>query len=342
MKSLACLAFSPVLFVLVLISCNDEPTPVVQAVNPEVNDLILGVKNRDLRSFVIYHNGTIDGQYLFDGKEGTGYDIRSATKSITTTLIGIAIDKGFIKSEYETIGQYFEPLVGPIKPEQANLRIIDLMTMTAGGKDEFFSSTEYFRWLNAPEHLKYVFDYTLTGPHGVFIYSNELMYLLSVIIEQTTGMTEKEFARIHLFEPMGIKSRDWETADGHNNGGAGLQLSANEMRKIGELYLNKGEYNGERIVSEEWIAKALTPHVSGTGYHDHQYGYGWWLGSTDSTQYAFALGWAGQFIFVVPDLNLVVIATHSLSASETSSVNNTEAFHAFVEKRIIPYYKSIN
>jgi CubicO group peptidase (beta-lactamase class C family) len=326
--------------VLLTSSCKEEPTPMTEANNPEVNSMLEDVKNKHMRSFIISHRGNIEGEYLFDSKENTGYDLRSATKSITTTLIGIAIDKGYIKSEYETIGQYIEPLIGPIQPDQANLRIFDLMTMTAGGKDEFLTSTEYFRWLNAPEHLKYIFTTSLTEPRGKFIYNNELMYLLSVIIHQTTGMSEKEFARIHLFEPMGIKSRGWEVVGDYNNGGAGLQLSANEMTKIGELYLNKGVYNGTRIVSEEWISKVLTPRVATIGYGDYHYGFGWWLGTTtDSVRYAYALGWAGQFIFVVPELDLTVTASHTLRASETESVNNTINTREFVVNRIIKYYK---
>jgi CubicO group peptidase (beta-lactamase class C family) len=161
-----------------------------------------------------------------------------------------------------------------------------------------------------------------------------------VIIEQATGMSENEFARIHLFEPMEIKTRGWETVGGYNNGGAGLVLSAHEMARFGALYLNKGVYNGKRIVSEEWLAKALTPQIPTIGYGDYHYGFGWWLGTTsDSIKYAYALGWAGQYIFVVPELDLTVTATHSLDVPESAAVNNVINTRDFVVNKIIKHYK---
>jgi len=125
-------------------------------------------------------------------------------------------------------------------------------------------------------------------------------------------MTASEFARIYLFEPMGIGYRFWyEDNQGYNYGGAGLCIGPEDMIKIGNLFLQKGLYNGERIVSESWINQASTNYISTNNVVPYltDYGYYWWLGSEKGFDFYMAMGYGGQFICVVPELNLVVVAT---------------------------------
>jgi CubicO group peptidase (beta-lactamase class C family) len=343
-KSLSCKSkwAMLVLFVSVSLSCKEDDSPSLIVNNPAVDEFIQEARDQGMQSFTIYQKNTLEGAYNFDGNENTAYDLRSVTKSITTTLIGIAIDKGLIESENETIGQFLEPLMGPIDPVKANLRIVDLLTMTAGATDEFFNAAEYFRWMESPDHLGYIIDTSISGTPGTFSYNNGLMFLLGAIIQQSSGLSLKEFARINLFEPIGIKSRGWETIGNFQNGGAGIELTAVEMAKIGLLYLNGGSFEGKQIVSEAWISKALTPYVATIGYGEYSYGYGWWLGYANTTEYAYALGYGGQFIFIIPELDLVITATNALNTSEAEAIANTIQTRDFITTRVIKHYADSN
>jgi CubicO group peptidase (beta-lactamase class C family) len=129
-------------------------------------------------------------------------------------------------------------------------------------------------------------------------------------------MSTYEFSLQHLFHPIGIEEVDWYVdKQGYCNGGAGLFVTPHDMVKIGELILNHGVYKGNVIVSSDYIEQAIQSKVSVVGQMNFasNYGYSWWLGQNNKGNYIFANGYGGQFIVIVSNLDLIVVATNTWS-----------------------------
>jgi CubicO group peptidase (beta-lactamase class C family) len=158
----------------------------------------------------------------------------------------------------------------------------------------------------------------------MFGYNSGASHVISVILTQAAGMSTYQFARSRLFQPLGIADPSWGTdKQGIYNGGSALSLTPYDMLKIGQLYLNKGVYNGVRIVSEDWTEKATTFKITTNGAlpFGPGYGYLWWIGNTALHRYFFANGYGGQFIVIVPDLGLIVVATNNCSNIPIDTAN---------------------
>jgi CubicO group peptidase (beta-lactamase class C family) len=272
----------------------------------------------------------VDGQlikevYYNNSGNDIPHDVRSITKSIITILSGIAVEKGFIKSIDQNIGEYLIPIIPTIDSIKSRITIRDLLTMSAGFGWNELSGNDYSNWINSSNQLEYVLNRNLIfQPGHSFTYNSAALHILSIIISTASKMTTKEFAQIYLFDPLEIGSRDWSVdKQGFNNGGAGLSLTPTDMRKIGLLVLNQGVFNNKQIISRNWIdemasAKISTQNVISYG---NNYGYGWWIGEYHNKPFCFAMGWGGQFIIIVPHLKIVVTATSNWMGLNTNEAN---------------------
>lgn len=163
--------------------------------------------------------------------------------------------------------------------------------------------------------IKFVLDLPLSHDPGEFYrYNSGGTTLLSGIIRNSTGQTTGEFANENLFEKIGIEEwKWWKGSDGLEITGWGLLLKPRDMLKFGELYINNGYKNGEQIISTEWIEQSTTPQIQANGYKD--YGYQWWVyreimnGFVNGNHYYMAQGYGGQFIWVIPHSEMVVVST---------------------------------
>ena len=287
----------------------------------------------------------ISERYFPSGDSASTHDIRSVTKSVMSTLIGIAIDKGFIQSENENIVNYLHSLDNHIDEAKVNIKISDLLSMSSGieGSD-LTNVSEYEDWHHAPNQLMYTLSKPLIHQPGeVFAYNSGASHLLSIILTQATGISTFEFAKKYLFQPLSIADHQWEQdKQGNYNGSAGLCLTPHDMIKIGQLYLNKGMYNGKRIVSEEWINKASTVKITTSNIEPFgpSYGYLWWIGNTHGHYYFFANGYGGQFIVVCPYLNLIVVATYNWAGIDSATANQHwySTLDSIINKIILAYY----
>ena len=172
----------------------------------------------------------------------------------------------------------------------------------------YFDSFGYPAWVFATTQQLVWMPYI--GP-GTFFYNNSACHLNSHILYEGTGMTPKEFANINLFPYLGINDPDWLSGyNGINDGSASLKLTLREMVKLGQLYLQDGYSGDNQIISSGWIEEATSPHATPYNWWGtiNGYGYLWWL--PDYGGY-LAIGYAGQFIAVIPELELVM-GTHSL------------------------------
>ena len=251
----------------------------------------------------------------------------SVTKSIVSILIGIAVDKGFIKSIDDKVLNYYpDYIVKRGEKTLPEIRIKDILTMTVPYKYKFNPYTKYF---TSMDWVKFSLDKMGgKGKIGEFRYAPIIgPDVLSGILVKATGQSVLEFAKENLFEPLDIniekditfhskeeqmefyKSTDMNgwVADpqGVNTAGWGLTISPIDMAKIGQLFLNKGKWKGKQIVSEKWVEESTTEH-SRWKKMNLPYGYLWWIGEKGG--YA-AMGDGGNIIYVNPDKNLVVAIT---------------------------------
>ncbi|RPI06027.1 MAG: class C beta-lactamase-related serine hydrolase, partial [Ignavibacteriae bacterium] len=299
----------------------------------------------NLKSLVVFKDDRIIREVYFGGTDSnTTFDVRSVTKSVMATLIGIAIDKGSIPSENQTVGAYKQYYSSAIDSVKSIIKISDLLSMSSGlSGNELSSPTEYDAWFNSPNQVSTTLSTPMANQPGtVFNYNSGVAHLTSAILTVSTGMSTYQFAKQYLFQPLGIADHPWQTdKQGIYNGAAGINLTPHDMIKIGRLYLNKGVSHGVQIVSEEWITKTTSLKISTNNAQPFGpgYGYFWWIGNIHGRSYFFANGYGGQFIVVVPDEHLVVAATNLWSgvppATANQQWNNTLDI---IMNKIIPAY----
>jgi CubicO group peptidase (beta-lactamase class C family) len=268
-------------------------------------------------SFIVCREGTIVAEEYYN-YHNYGPDsiknVMSVTKSFTGVLVGLAIDKGFIESVNDPISKYLDGIVTFTGDIKANITIDQLLKMSFGHSWNGTSPNSlYETWINSADQLQFIIDLPLVSTPGtVFNYSDGASHLLSVIISKATGQNTLDFAKDNLFDPLGIQRFEWvKDNQGFPIGATGLRIVPRDMVKFGNLILNKGQYNGQQIVPESWINTMTDTKIYTVNniLFGPEYGYQIWIGSSQEHKYIFAMGWGGQFIFIVPDHNLVVTAT---------------------------------
>ena len=248
----------------------------------------------------------------------TLHNIKSVTKSVASLALGIAIDRGLIRSVDEPIFSFFPELSDLRSPEKDRIRLVHALTMSMGLKwIEATPATgddnnDEARMHMASDPCRYVLGLPVTIPAGQeFFYNTGAITLVSTIMRKATGRPLDEFAREALFEPMGIADFEWTRVRGDSDAGGGLRLRPRDMAKIGQLVLAGGRWNDRQIVSKASIDASMTPRLEATG--PYFYGYLWWLGRSlvngREVHWDGALGRGGQSIRIVPELDLVVVVT---------------------------------
>ena len=271
-------------------------------------------KNLELESILIVRNGyVVLDSYHFPNTPDAKHDLYSCTKSISSTLVGIAIDKGYIPSVDQPLLDFF-PAKVPGNPDNRKqlITLKNVLQMTTGLKCR---DSIHYRWKGlralrgSRDWVQYMLDLPMAEAPGVrFEYCNGASFLLTAIIQETTGQSGRAFAQAHLFDPMGIHDIEWPANHrGRTIGWGRLQMLPRDMAKFGYLFLKEGRWNGRQIVSACWVAEATRSHIAvgpASGY-----GYQWWV--MDSGDYA-AIGYRGQRIYVLKDHDMVVVMTGRL------------------------------
>lgn len=240
----------------------------------------------------------------------TPHDVASVTKSVTATLIGIAIDKGFIKSADEPVLTFFPGrTIANLDDRKRAVSLRHLLTMSSGIKCVTEpGEVTLMEMLATPDWAQYVLDLPMEyDPGAKFVYSSPGVHLLSAILHQATGMSALEFAKQHLFGPLGITDVGWPTdPQGRNHGWGDLRLRPHDMAKLGLLYLQGGQWNGQQVLSRDWVTAATTACVETSDPSFPNYGYLWWL--SDGRRFN-ALGRGCQRIYAMPEQDLLVVTT---------------------------------
>ncbi len=245
------------------------------------------------------------------------HNIKSATKSVASLALGIAVDRGLISSINEPIFSFFPELSDLRSPEKDRIRLVHALTMTMGLKwveavPNNEDDNDEVRMHMASDPCRYVLSLPATVPAGQeYFYNTGALTLVSAIVRKATGRTLDEFARETLLQPLGITSVEWVRVKGDSDAGCGLRLRARDMAKIGQLVLAGGRWNDSQIVSKAWIETSTAPKIEATG--SQFYGYLWFLGRSlpngREVHWIGALGRGGQSIRIVPELDLVVVVT---------------------------------
>jgi len=273
----------------------------------------------NIHSVLVIKDGVLALEEYFHGNDrNTLHEIRSATKSIGSMLTGIAIDRGFIASENEPIHKFFEDDYQPVggwTDQTRQVEIRHLLSMMSGYECDDLATTfacEHAMYDTA-DWVQYSLDLPFAHRPGEhWAYNSSSLILVGEAVARTASLEVDAFAERYLFDPLGIERFRWQySPKGRAWIGGGARMIPREMAKIGQLMLNRGVWNGERLLSEEWIDKSSTRQgemLSGVDYC-YLWQRGWcYIGRELVTAY-WASGNGGQYIIVLPDNRMVVVFT---------------------------------
>ncbi|GAA2511238.1 serine hydrolase [Pilimelia columellifera] len=300
----------------------------------ESADWFGGVKNS--RSLILVRGGRlVYERYFHGGGPQQSNNVHSASKSVLQAVYGIALCRGDIASYDTPIGHYL-PAAVAAGSTKAGITIRHLLTMRSGlqwSEDE----TEY-AIENGNDWVKAILDQPLAATPGArFHYSTGDTHLLSAVLQAATGVTLERYASVHLFAPLGIGHQAWGCdPQGVASGGCNVFLPARALARFGELYLRNGVWNGQQVVPAEAIA--FSRAYSGHKEQDPRYQYGalWWLATVRGHPVQFAWGWGGQYVAVIPSLDLVFSSTQDTTGKPRKVEDRELDLLAFLDEDILP------
>ena len=246
--------------------------------------------------------------YPYDGQ--AVHNVASVTKSLMTTLIGIAADQGKLNLEDKMVSFFPDRSIANLDESKTDITVRHLASMSSGldctGEADERTLQEM---VASPDFVQFVLDRKVAWQPGEqFVYCSPAIHLLSPILQQATGMTALDFARQYLFEPLGFGEVMWpRDPQGYYDGWADVSLHPHDMAKLGFLFLHQGRWDGRQIVSRRWVDEATKVQVTTPEGDEDPYGYGWWI-ETD-VKGASARGRGGQYIYALPDWDMILVTT---------------------------------
>ncbi len=308
---------------------------------------------------VVRHGKLVFEQYFTGADEHLGravgnvtfgptvrHDERSVSKSVVALVMGIAIDRGWVKSIDEPVLSFFPEYANLATPQKSRITIRDLLTMSSG--IEWHEEDVPY---TSPDNSEIIMDTSsdplraalappiVAAPGQIWNYNSGSTELLGAILKKATGQGVDELAGTLLFAPLGITDFTWYK---HSNlsphAAGGLRLRPRDLAKIGQLILQHGSWNGSQIVPAAWIAEATAPHLMGEALFF--YGYQFWLGRSlvdgKEIHWPAAVGLGGQRLFVVPALDLVVVVNSGMYTSPLQGLVPLEVLDRYVMRSLEP------
>ncbi|MHA2277250.1 MAG: serine hydrolase domain-containing protein, partial [Candidatus Kariarchaeaceae archaeon] len=281
-----------------------------------------------LRSILVVCSGKlITERYFNDGDIASAFHIHSATKSFMSTLRGIAYNQNILTDLDQKMMDFFPDYEYlDLDPRKYNITIRHLLSMKAGFN---FNDTgdDWIRYSSSSDWVKYALELPLLHDPGKdWHYGTPQSNLLSAILTRVSGMSTYAYAKQYLFTPLEISPAYWfQDPQGIYTGGHELYFSPRDLARFGFLYLNNGTVDNLQIIPHQWIIDSWTDYADrrvdeGMGssfYRTTGYGYQWWLVQLEGHKTYSARGHGGQFIFVVPKLDLVIVTTAKSSVFES-------------------------
>jgi CubicO group peptidase (beta-lactamase class C family) len=319
----ATLAGAMVLVLASATACSDDPesgprrpedeAALITAVNEQLN---LDPDHDNVRAVLVYVDGEAVLERYFDWPPATHWDVAAVTNAILSTLVGIAIDEAAIAGVDQVLAQLLPDHRADMSRDLAATSLREVLKMTAGfaGVDR----DRTWEYMADPDPVGRILRAAPDPLGGGFEYSNQGAHLVSAVLARATGMPVVDYARSRLFEPLGIDTDpgagfDWAVdRTGLQLGWGMLKLRPKDLVRFGQVFLDRGEWKGERVVPARWVREATQEQVHTVDRTNRQnaaegYGYGWWLTEADGESAYFAYGFGGQLVEVVPSRSLVVV-----------------------------------
>ena len=298
-----------------------------------------------LHSLLASWRGEVVLERYFNGARATrAANVKSVSKSIISALVGVAIDRGMVPGPETPIRTYFPEIVQDKDARKQRITIEDLLTMRSGL--ESTSNRNYGAWVQSRNWVQHALAKPLFAEPGTEMeYSTGNTHLLSAILTKATGASTWQFAQDSLAKPLGFTLPRWpQDPQGIYFGGNDMLLTPRQMLSFGELYLRHGRLSVKgsdpvtpprQVVPRKWIEQSFVPRgvspISG-----NQYGYGWWMRELAGHQAYFAWGFGGQYIILVPDLDLVVVTTSASTVAEDRRSHRRTLFELVEDLVIAP------
>lgn len=289
-----------------------------------LDDLIDNFEQRDYRALIVIKDNKLAIEYYYNSFwRNHIHDIRSAGKSITSLLLGVAIQEGFIENDLnQDVYSFFSKLKYPlINEDYRRVKLIHLLNMVSGldaDSDNSDTPGNAGKWIAKDEWVNYLLSISLTRePETKWVYADINAVLIGAIIEEKTGMSLKDFAKRYVFDPLEIKEFYWYTNASNQTGGAGnLYISSLDFAKLGYLALNEGKWGNQQIVNSAYIKELVNENSNAIGeYNPLADGYGllWYKSKRQfgkkEVEYIWASGNGGNHLVIVPKNNMVIAMT---------------------------------
>ena len=267
-----------------------------------------------VQGVLVARHGRLVAERYFRGSAGRRpHNMKSASKSVLSALAGLAVAEGVLELD-QPIADLLPEAAGLDDPGKQSITVRHLLTMTSGLESTSFGN--YGSWVASRNWVRAALERPLQAePGSRFAYSTGGTHLLSATLATAAGRSTHDFAREHLFAPLGIRHSAWaRDRQGIHVGGNNLSLLPRDMLKFGQLYLNRGRWAGERLLPWQWVDESTRPGLAGPrgrGRIYGGYGYLWWLRGPRERGAYIASGYGGQYIYVSPaeDLVVVIIST---------------------------------
>ena len=299
--------------------------------------------DQQMFGFVLIRNGLLVTEYYHPLlKPYNECELRSATKSYVSALVGIALAQGLIDSLDQPMISFFPEFNSPaLDPRTRSITVRHLLTMRAGidysdGDPLHIPYTQSDHWVQKTIHLPLKYS-----PGEKFYYSSVQTHLLSAIIAKQSGMSTRDFGKKYLFEPGRIQIGHWDQdPQGIYFGGSGLSMTPRAMARFGEIIRQHGKAELSTVIPEEWIHRSIKPNnllnsIWGE-FTSLNYGFSWWMNGSGPDSIFFAAGSGGQFIIIAPQKNAVIVTTANPNLSQSVIDRQEERIIQIITRYVLP------
>jgi CubicO group peptidase (beta-lactamase class C family) len=289
-----------------------------------------------LRGMLVSQGGQI---VLERYTNGAGADrptnIKSASKSILSALVGIAIAEGHIRGIDQPISDFFPAYFAraDVDPRKRQITVGNLLSMQSGLESTSFNG--YGAWVGSANWVTAALAQPMVDePGGRMLYSTGSTHLLSAILTRATGRSTLQYANERLAEPLGFRIRPWQRdPQGIFFGGNDMYLTPRQMLRFGQLWLDEGRVGDRQVVPAAWVRESVVRRTT-SPFNGHGYGLGWWTRPSAGQDVHFAWGYGGQYVFVVPELDLVAVFTSQSDGPRDPG--HLPAIHRIVDENLVP------
>jgi CubicO group peptidase (beta-lactamase class C family) len=290
----------------------------------------------NLRGLLVSQRGRVVLERFTGGADpDRATNVKSVSKTLLSVLVGIAIQEGRIRGLDQPISDFFPAYFarGDVDPRKRQITVGHLLSMQSGLESTSFD--QYGAWVNSRDWVRAALDQPMVDePGGRMLYSTGSTHLLSAILTRATGKSTWAYANEKLGEPLGFRIRPWQRdPQGIFFGGNEMYLTPRQMLRFGEMWLAGGVHQGRRVVPAEWVRESVRARTT-SPFNGHGYGLGWWSKESGGRRVVFAWGYGGQYVFVVPELELVAVFVSR--ADGPRAPGHLPGIHRILDENLVP------